>query len=51
MRKGDVITKEHIRRIRPGFGLAPKYFDSLVGEVVFQDIKKGTATEWNLISE
>ena len=27
---GDIITKEHIKRIRPGFGLSPKYFNKII---------------------
>ena len=48
MKKGEQINKEHIRRIRPGFGLAPKHFDDLIGRTVERDIKQGEATTWNL---
>ena len=27
LKKGDKITREDIKRIRPGYGLEPKYFD------------------------
>jgi len=43
IKAGEVITKEHIRRIRPGFGLAPKYFDKVIGQVVDCEIKRGVA--------
>ena len=29
---GDKITKNHIRRIRPGYGLDPKYYDEVLGK-------------------
>ena len=48
---GDVITQEHIRRIRPGFGLSPKFEKEIIGKVVKKDIKSGTATSWELIDE
>jgi N-acetylneuraminate synthase len=48
--KGEVITKEHIRSIRPGFGLPPKLEQKIIGGNVNKDIKAGTATSWNLIS-
>jgi len=51
MSAGDVITSEHIRRIRPGLGIAPKYFDALLGRIVNQDVSRGTAVNWNLINE
>jgi pseudaminic acid synthase len=31
MKAGEVITRECIRSVRPGFGLAPKYLESLIG--------------------
>jgi sialic acid synthase SpsE len=32
-------------------GLAPKYFDALIGKKTKIDIKKGTATSWDIITE
>jgi len=49
MKKGDTITPSHVRRIRPGLGLAPKHWDRIVGKVVSQDVERGTAVDWNLI--
>jgi len=51
IRAGEVIKQEHIRRIRPGFGLAPKFEKRLLGKVVKKDIKRGTATNWNLVEK
>jgi pseudaminic acid synthase len=51
MKAGDIITPAHIRRIRPGFGLPPKYFDQLIGKRVNKDVDRGTATAWELIGE
>jgi len=48
---GEVITKDHIRRIRPGYGLPPKFEKEIVGKVVKKDIKSGAATSWSLINE
>jgi pseudaminic acid synthase len=48
---GDVITQEHIRRIRPGYGLAPKFEKQLIGRTVKIDIESGTATSWEFINE
>ena len=46
---GDIITKDHIRRIRPGFGLPPKFEKEIIGKVAKKDTKSGTATSWDLI--
>ena len=51
MKAGDTITTDCIRRIRPGYGLAPKYEGRLIGKKVSQDVKRGTATIWGLINE
>lgn len=50
VKKGDVITKNNIRIIRPGLGIAPKYFDVVLDKKFSQDLKKGTALKWNLIA-
>jgi sialic acid synthase SpsE len=42
MEKGGVITMEHIESIRPGFGLAPKFYEQVLGKVVKFDVVRGT---------
>tara|TARA_B100000900_G_C20596348_1_gene723548 strand:- start:331 stop:1350 length:1020 start_codon:yes stop_codon:yes gene_type:complete len=49
LKKGDVLTRENIRRIRPGHGLLPKYFEELIGMRARCDIEKGTALNWDLV--
>lgn len=49
MKAGEVITDESIRCIRPGFGLAPKYFDKLLGRALVGDVKKGSPVDWALV--
>lgn len=51
MKAGQKITHADIRRIRPGYGLAPKYFDQIVGRVVCKDVIRGTAVLWELLNE
>ena len=40
---GEVITAEHIKSIRPGYGIAPKYLEKIVGQVAPEAIQRGTA--------
>ena len=49
LQRGDVLTKENVRIIRPGLGLPPKYFELVIGKAVKQDVKKGTALSWELL--
>jgi len=49
MKAGEVLTKENLRVIRPGYGLPPKYFDLLLGKRVIKNVKKGTPLSWDLL--
>ena len=49
MKSGDVISKKNMRSIRPGLGLAPKYYEKVLGKRVKSDVSKGTALSWELI--
>lgn len=49
MKAGDVITEKNMRSIRPGLGLAPKYYDIVMGKRVRIDVKRGTALTWLLL--
>ncbi|MEY8199476.1 MAG: N-acetylneuraminate synthase family protein, partial [Colwellia sp.] len=51
IKAGEVITAEHIKSIRPGFGLAPKFYESLLGETVNENIQQGTAVNWGLLNK
>ena len=42
MKKGEIITEDNVRSIRPGFGLHPKYLKEILGKRINKDLKKGT---------
>jgi len=42
IKKGEVITEDNVRSIRPSFGLHPKYLKEIIGKEVNKDLKKGT---------
>jgi N-acetylneuraminate synthase len=50
MKAGEVFTKESVRSIRPGYGLAPRYLDQVIGLVASRDIERGTPLSWDLVS-
>lgn len=49
MKAGDTITEKNMRSIRPGLGLAPRYYDVVMGKKVRKDIKAGTPVSWDMI--
>jgi len=49
IKEGEIITKVHIKSIRPGYGLATKYFDDILGCKVINDVCMGTPVSWDLI--
>jgi len=51
LKSGEKISESHIRRIRPGFGLAPKFFGSLIGKTVNRDISVGEPVSWDCIKD
>jgi pseudaminic acid synthase len=46
---GEEFNETNIRIIRPGHGLAPKYFDMLLGKKINKSVTKGTALTFDLI--
>lgn len=50
LKAGAVITAADIRSVRPGFGLAPKFYDELLGSSVKQAVTYGTAVSWGAIN-
>ncbi|RIJ41973.1 pseudaminic acid synthase [Pontibacter oryzae] len=49
IKAGEPLTGENIRVIRPGLGLAPKHYDTLLGKTAKQDIKAGTPLKWEMV--
>jgi len=49
MKAGDILTPQNLRRIRPGSGLAPRFYDMLLGRPVGRDIAKGTPVSWDIL--
>ena len=49
MKAGEVFNEDNTRRIRPGLGLAPVNFEKVLGKKAKQDIKRGSALNWDLV--
>ena len=46
LQKGDTIDETCIRSVRPGFGIAPKHFDELIGKRLTRNVQVNTKTDW-----
>ncbi len=49
--KGEVITDENIKSVRPNSGLHPKYFNKVVGKTFAKSVIKGTPLSFDIIKE
>ncbi|WP_417829388.1 pseudaminic acid synthase [Thalassospira sp.] len=49
IKAGEKISAGDIRRIRPGFGLDPKYYSKILGRSVTQDVTRGDPVSWDVI--
>lgn len=41
VKKGEIFTADNVRSVRPGFGMAPKYLDDVIGKCATKDVCKG----------
>jgi pseudaminic acid synthase len=51
LKKGQQVSDEDIRRIRPGYGLKPKHFNTVVGKVLKCDVERGDPVSFEVLSE
>lgn len=49
IKAGEKFTSDNVRSIRPGFGMAPKYYQDIIGRTAQTDIKGGTPLTFELI--
>ena len=49
IKEGEKFTSENLRVIRPGDGLAPKYYEKILGKTAKEDINRATALTWDLL--
>ncbi|MEK4228439.1 pseudaminic acid synthase [Solibacillus sp. FSL H8-0538] len=49
LRAGDFFTNDNVKIVRPGYGLEPKYIESVLGKKAKTDIVRGTPLNWKLL--
>lgn len=47
--KGDIFTEKNVKSIRPGFGMKPKYLNTVLGKEATCNIEKGSPMSEHLI--
>lgn len=48
---GETITDNHIRSIRPGFGISPKFLSQIVGRKSPKPLMSGDRVSWDYLEE
>ena len=51
IKAGDIITKENVRSIRPGFGMHPKFYREVLGQKAIMNFEKGTPLKMDMITK
>jgi len=51
IKKGEKITEENVRSIRPGYGIPPKYLTKIIGKRTITNLRRGTPLKWEHIAK
>ena len=46
---GEELTRENVRSIRPGYGLAPKHLPDVLGRRAARNLKRGEPLAWDVV--
>jgi len=50
VKKGELLTKENVKSIRPGDGLPPRFLREVLGRRAKKNINRGTPLSWDLLA-
>jgi N-acetylneuraminate synthase len=50
MKAGEPLSADNLRIVRPGFGLPPKYYETMLGKRINRDAPAGTPLGWDLLA-
>jgi pseudaminic acid synthase len=49
IKAGEIFTKDNVRSVRPGFGMHPKFYNEILGQIASTDLDKGTPLKWDVL--
>ena len=49
VKKGEVISEDNVRSVRPSFGMPPKHYEQVLGKTFNDNFEKGTPLSFDLI--
>jgi pseudaminic acid synthase len=49
IKAGETVTDEHIKSVRPSYGLHPKFYDEVIGKKAKVDLEIGDRLSWEVI--
>ncbi len=50
IKKGDIITEQNVRSVRPGFGMHPKYLKNILGKKAVKNVEKGEPMDFSIVN-
>ncbi|UPW20163.1 pseudaminic acid synthase [Agarivorans sp. TSD2052] len=50
IKAGELFTPNNLKIVRPGLGMPPKYWETVLGRKASRDLDKGTPLSWELFS-
>lgn len=48
---GEVVAADAVRSVRPGYGLAPKYLDQVIGRRLARAVRASTPVSWDCLAQ
>ena len=49
VKKNEIVTKDNVKSVRPGYGLHPKHYNEILGKKFVKDLGKGERMNLNLL--
>lgn len=51
LKKGEIVSQSNIKRIRPGFGISPKFYSEIIGKRLLKDVERGDPVSWDCLEK